>query len=129
MAAKHAAEAEAEPVIEAERRTVEHLPEPDERLADGIALGIDVAVVLGFEGGVAGIEGFEQSVGGEFARERGLLAAAVGLAEIHLDEFVADDLGTAVDARVASELVVEVARASGDMRISASGVGLEFAIG
>ena len=36
VAAQHAAEAEAKPVIEAERRAVEHLPEPDERLADGV---------------------------------------------------------------------------------------------
>src|SRR6266567_1789320 len=36
VAAEHAAEAEAEPMIEADGGAVEHLPEPDEGLADGV---------------------------------------------------------------------------------------------
>ena len=56
MAAQHTAKAEAEPVIEPDRRAVEHLPEPDERLADSVLLGVDVAVVLGLEGRVSRVK-------------------------------------------------------------------------
>ena len=93
VAAEHAAEAEAEPVVEADGRAVEHLPEPDEGFADGVFFGVDVAVVLGFEGDVAGVEALHEGVHGELVVEGRLGRAAVGMAEVELDEFVADDLG------------------------------------
>ena len=96
VAAEHAAEAEAEPVVEADGRAVEHLPEPDEGLADGIFFGVDVAVVLGFEGGVAGVEALDEGVHGEFVVEGCLGRALIGVAEIELDELVANDLGADV---------------------------------
>ncbi len=94
--AKHAAEAEAEPVVEADGGAVEHLPEVDQRLAEGVLLGVDVAVVLGLEGDVAGVEGIEEDVSGELAGEGSLLASAVLAAQVELDELVADDVGAAV---------------------------------
>ncbi len=36
MTTQHAAKAEAKPVVEAKRRAIEHLPEPDERFANGV---------------------------------------------------------------------------------------------
>src|SRR3984885_594290 len=56
--------AEAEPVVEADGGAVEHLPEPDERFADGVLLGVDVAVVFGLESDVAGVEALGESVDG-----------------------------------------------------------------
>jgi hypothetical protein len=47
-------------VLRAERRAVEAVPEPEQRLDPGEALGIDVGVVLGLQGDVAGIEGEER---------------------------------------------------------------------
>src|ERR1700679_1716082 len=55
VAAKHAAEAKAKPVVEADGGAVEHLPEPDEGLAFGVFGGGDVPVVLGLKGDVAGV--------------------------------------------------------------------------
>ena len=81
VAAEHAAEAESEPVVEAEWRAVEHLPEPDERLAEGVPLDVDVTVVLGLERGVARVEGLKQNIGGELAGERGLFASALLFAQ------------------------------------------------
>jgi hypothetical protein len=107
VAAEHAAKAEAEPVVEAEGRAVEHLPEPDEGLANGVLFGVDVAVVLGLECSVARVEAFGESVDGELVVEGRLRRAAIGPAKIELDEFVADDLGADLGFGVASEFVVE----------------------
>src|ERR1700679_4016984 len=107
VAAKHAAETEAEPVIEADGRAVEHLPEPDERLVDGVFFVVDVAVVLGLEGDVAGIEVLHEGVHGELVVEGRLGRTAVGTAEVELDELVADDLRADFWLGVAGEFVVE----------------------
>ncbi len=125
MPSQHVAEAEAQPVIEAERGAVEHLPEPDERLAGSVLSGIDVAVVLGLEGGVAGVEGLGENVGGEFGGEMDGETSAVGTAKVKLGEFVADDLGAAVDRLVAGELAVEMREPA---EIDGFGFGARFEI-
>jgi hypothetical protein len=127
VAAKHAAEAEAEPVVQAEGGAVEHLPEPDERLADGVLLGVYVTVVLRFERDVAGVEALGQGVHGELAVEHGLDVPAVGTAEVDLVEFVADDLGAAFGRLLPGELVVEFGEPATVEGLS-FGSGFEFAV-
>ena len=46
VAAKHTAEAQSQPVIQSDRRAVEHLPEPQQRFALRVALAVDVGKML-----------------------------------------------------------------------------------
>ena len=107
MAAEHAAEADAQPVIEADGRAVEHDPEPEQGLGAGEALAVDVGIVLCFEGDVAGVERELEDVERELAGEGEVELAAVGTAEVELEELVADDLGAALGGLMAGELLVE----------------------
>src|ERR1700733_800635 len=50
---QHLAKAKTEPVIQSQRRAIEHLPEVNQRLALAILLHVDVAVILGFKGYVS----------------------------------------------------------------------------
>jgi len=106
--AEHGAEAEAEPVIERDGGAVEHAPEPDERLDDGVAVGIDIAVVLGLEGDVGGVKGELEDVEGQLGGESEVEAPAVGTAEKELVEIVAHDFAAKDNVGVAGEFVVEV---------------------
>jgi hypothetical protein len=114
-------------MVQAEGRTVKHQPEPDERLADVVFFDVNIAVVFGLERDVTGIEALGLHIGGEFAGQGSLSAGSMGAAHIHLIEFVADDLGPAVEVLVAGELIVQIGDPTAE-----DGLGfrrwLEFAI-
>src|ERR1700677_752462 len=112
---------------ESNRRAVEHLPEPDERLAKRIFFWIDVAVILRLEGCVARVEALDEGVHGELAIEGGIAAAAVRMTEVELKELIANNLGAAVRRLVAGEFFVEIGQPAA---VDGFGFGgrLEFAI-
>src|SRR5437773_3732219 len=62
MPGQHGANPEAQPVIQAGGRTVEHHPEPDQRLALSILLGIHVAVAFRLQRAIARIKVVNQSL-------------------------------------------------------------------
>src|SRR6202789_43977 len=125
VATQHAAKAEPQPVIESNRRAVEHLPEPDERLAKRIFFWIDVAVILRLEGCVTRVEALNQGVHGEFAVEGRIAADAVRMTEVELKELIANDLGAAVRRLVAGEFFVEFGRPAAE---KGSGFGGRVAV-
>jgi hypothetical protein len=125
--AEHGAQAEAEPVVESDGRAVEHAPEPDEGLDEGVALGVDVAVVLGLEGDVGGIEGELEDIEGELGDEGEVEASAVGAAEHELMEIVANDFAAEGDVGVAGELVVHRIDPAGEDFFGFAG-GLNLAV-
>ena len=65
MLREHGAHAKAEPMVQPHGRAIEHHPEPDEWLARGILRAVHIAVVLRFQGGVAGIETMDQRLLGQ----------------------------------------------------------------
>ena len=107
MPAEHAAEANAEPVIESDGRAVEHDPEPEQWFRPRKTVAVDVGVVLGFEGDVAGVKRELEDVEGQFAGEGEVELAAMGTAEVELEELVADDFSASLGGLMAGELLVE----------------------
>jgi len=105
--AEHGAKAEAEPVVKGDGGAVEHAPEPDEGLDEGVAFCVDVAVVFGLEGDVGGIERELEDVEGQLGGEGEVETSAMGAAEHELVEIVADDFAAQGDVLVAGKLVVE----------------------
>src|SRR5690606_31167482 len=61
---QHAAEADAQIHVLAERALVEHLPEPDQRLDRVVAGRVDLRIVLGLERDIAGIHLEQRDAGG-----------------------------------------------------------------
>jgi hypothetical protein len=107
VAAQHTAEAHAQPVVGTDGRTVEHLPEPEQRLALGELLGIGVGKVLGLQGHVFRVQREREHVAGQLRGERQVELAAVRAAQVELVELVAHNLGAAFRCLVAGELVIE----------------------
>ena len=71
-----AAELDAEVhVLAAERRTVERIPEPEQRLHPGELLDVHLGVILGLERDVARIEAEQRGAGRE--RRRGIVTKTV----------------------------------------------------
>src|SRR5580698_5331796 len=63
--AKHGAETKAKPMIEPERRAIEHLPKIDQRFALGVSNRVHVAVVFRLQCDVARVQGqVYQAIGG-----------------------------------------------------------------
>ncbi len=94
--AEHAAEAQSQPVIQADGRAVEHLPEPEQRFALGKLFAVGVGEMLGLQGHVFRIEREADDVAGQLGGEREVELAAVRAAEIKLVELVAHNLGAAL---------------------------------
>ncbi len=67
VAGEHAAESQTEPQVQADGRAIKHLPEPDERFADGEFGLVDFAEVVCFDGHVLGIEREAEHVRRQFA--------------------------------------------------------------
>src|ERR1700722_3460559 len=109
VAAQHAAKTQSQPVIEAERRAVEHLPEPEQGFAAREAFAVDFSVVLSFEGHVQRVEREIDYVAGQLGAEREIEFAAVGPTQIDLRQLVAHDLAAALLGAVLQELFVEKA--------------------
>ena len=96
VAAQHAAKTQAEPVIEADGRAVEHLPEPEQRFAGSEFFAIDFGEVPGLQSDVLGIERETDDVSGQLRSESEIEFAAVGTAKIELVKLVAHDFGAAL---------------------------------
>src|ERR1700722_20074159 len=109
VTAQHAAKTQSQPVIEAERRAIEHLPEPEQGLAAQEAFAVDFSVVLSFEGHVQRVEREIDYVAGQLGAEREIEFAAVGPTQIDLRQLVAHDLAAALLGAVLQELFVEKA--------------------
>src|SRR5579872_841114 len=107
VAAQHAAEPQTQPVIQPDRRPIEHLPEPQQRLPFRESLRVHVAEVLRFERHVLWIERHAQHVSRQLAGQRHVELAAVRAAQVELVELVPHDLRTPLSRAVTDELVVE----------------------
>ena len=123
MPAEHATKADTEPVIEADGRAIEHDPEPEQWFRARETVAVDVGVVLGFEGDVAGVERELEDIEGQFAGEGEVQLSAMGTAEVELKELIADDLGATFGRLMAGELLVEEANPSA---IELFGLGLRL---
>src|SRR5579884_522641 len=77
VARDHIAHAVSKPVIQTERRTVEHHPEPDQWFPRLVFFRIDVAVVLGFKSDVARIEGMRNGSTRKLRRYRSIVVRLV----------------------------------------------------
>src|SRR6185369_10095621 len=93
---EHAAEAEAQPDIQAYGRAVKHFPEPDQGLANGKFGGVNIGEVLGIEGDVFGIEREAEDVSRQFTGEGDIRLGPVRTSEVELVELVADDFRAAL---------------------------------
>ena len=106
---QHAAEAQSEPEVQPDRRAVEHLPEPEQRLANGELCFVDAAEVLRLERDVLWVEGQTQDVARQFAGQRDIGFAAVRPAQVELVKLVAHDFRAPLGRAVPVELLVKEA--------------------
>ena len=104
---QHAAEAQAKPVIEPDRRTVEHLPEPEQRLAAVVALAVDLGIMLRLESDVFRIEGELEHAARKLRGERGFRFSAAGPAQVKLMKLLANNFRTSLRRAVPHKFIIE----------------------
>ena len=84
IAAQHGAEAQAQPVVGSDGRAVEHLPEPEQRLAHGEPLRVHVGKVLGLGRYVFRVQREADDVAGQLGGQLQIELAAVRTAQVEL---------------------------------------------
>jgi hypothetical protein len=94
-------------VVESDGGAVEHLPEPEQRLAGIVLIGVGVGEVLGLEGYVFRVQGEADYVAGQLGGEGEVELAPVRTAQVELVELVAHDFGAAFRGAVTDELIIE----------------------
>ena len=105
--AQHAAETQSQPVVQPDGRAVEHLPEPEQRFALGVALPVHVGVVLRLQRHVCRIERKRQRSAWQLRGKVHGRLARVRTAQIKLVKLVAHNLGAALGRAVANQFVVK----------------------
>jgi hypothetical protein len=88
-------------------RAVEHLPEPQQRLAHGELLRVHVGKVLGLKSHVFRVQRKADDVAGQLGGQLQIELAAVRAAQVELVKLVAHNLGAALRGVVAGELLIE----------------------
>ncbi len=90
--AQHGTKTKAEPVVQADRRAVKHLPEIDKRLDGGVLFHVDVAVILALKRGVFGVKRQLQHVVGQLAVEVKVEPPPFRRAKLHLVQVIEHQL-------------------------------------
>ena len=94
-------------MVDPDGRAVEHLPEPQQRLALGKEFGIGIGKVLGLQRHVLRVQREREHVSRQLRGKRQIQLAAVRTSQIKLAKLVAHDLGAALRGLVTGELFIE----------------------